>query len=102
MENLTLKTAPPKKLECSLRKKCQHCGEQYGRKPRGGGNGSQYFEAMQSFERSKFCGTDCRNAALGNKNEKAAAARLERERIAQVVQPAAMQAFLFSRPMEDV
>ena len=91
-----------KKLECSLRKTCQFCGASYGRKIRKPTADSEYFEAKQSFKRSKYCGLDCSHKALSHSQQKDREARTVEERQNKIILPAAMDAFLYSRPMEDV
>ncbi len=65
---------------CPLRKPCQHCKKDYGRKLRSNGGGTPYLEAEYAWKQSMYCSELCRNLALAKqRKEKAGKLRELRE-----------------------
>ena len=62
--------------ECPLRKTCQWCGKEYGRKLRAESSGRLSYEDKHKFlTRSKYCSRECFSEADGERRRKEAEQR---------------------------
>ncbi len=48
---------------CNLRKTCEECGTEYGRRIQKSTHGQETYQSEKSFNESHYCCNECKNAA---------------------------------------